>query len=138
VGFAEAVSTAIFDPQGNGPYLLLVNGAQGNFFQRADQLSNAPSFSPMPSGPAANWTGLHTFSRQQYFRGVAETTSSTRGEIQAFNAANQLVRQTTFTGNATIDSFQHPGRARSCRTRTLSSHWVARRACAATGTSVCG
>ena len=125
VGFAEDRINRDFDPQGNGPYLLLVNGAQGNFFQRADQLSKRHQFFADAIRPGGHWHGLHTFSAGTNISVVLLNQSSTRGEIQAFNAANQLVRQTTFTGNAKIDLSNTLAGAFVQDNWTLSSHWVA-------------
>jgi len=64
------------------------------FFQRADQLSNTPTifFRRHPSGPRPlTGTGCTHFRRHAKFPCVLNQ-SSTRGEIQAFNAGNQLVR----------------------------------------------
>ena len=125
VGFAEDRTNRDFDPQGDLPYQLLVNGAAGNFFQRADQLSRRHQFFADAIRPGTHWHGLHTFSAGTNISGVQLNQSSTRGEIQAFNAAQQLVRQTTFTGNATLDVDNTLAGAFIQDNWSLSSHWVA-------------
>jgi len=125
VGFAEDRTVRDFDPQGNGPYLLLVNGAQGNFFQRSDQSSRRHQFFADAIRPGFHWHGLHTISAGTNISLVSLNQSSTRGEIQAFNAANQLVRQTTFTGNAVLDLDNTLAGAFVQDNWSLSSHWVA-------------
>jgi hypothetical protein len=125
VGFAEDRTVRDFDPQGNAPYLLFVNGAQGNFFQRSDQSSRRHQFFADAIRPGSHWHGLHTFSVGTNISLVVLNQSSTRGEIQAFNAANQLVRRTTFMGNAVLDVDNTLAGAFVQDNWTLSSHWVA-------------
>ena len=125
VGFAEDRINRDFDPQGNAPYLLLVNGAQGNFFQSADQLSKRHQFFADAIRPGGHWHGLHTFSAGTNISVVLLNQTSTRGEIQAFNAAQQLVRRTTFAGNAIIDVSNTLAGAFVQDNWSLSSRWVA-------------
>ena len=125
VGFAEDRTTREFDPQGSMPYLLFVNGAQGNFFQRTDQLSKRTQFFADAVRPGGHWHGLHTFSAGSNLSVITLDQSSQRGEIQAFNAANQLVRLTTFTGNAALDVDNTLAGAFVQDNWSLSSHWVA-------------
>jgi Carboxypeptidase regulatory-like domain/TonB dependent receptor len=125
VGFAEDRINRDFDPQGNLPYLLFVNGAQGNFFQRSDQLSKRHQFFADAIRPGGHWHGLHTFSAGTNISVVVLDQSSQRGEIHAFNAANQLVRLTTFTGNAVLDVDNTLAGAFVQDNWSLSSHWVA-------------
>ena len=125
VGFAEDRTNRDLDPQGNAPYLLLVNGARGNFFQRSDQLSKRHQFFADAIRPGGHWHGLHTFSAGTNISIVTLNQSSQRGEIQAFNAANQLVRRTTFTGSATLDLDNTLAGAFVQDNWSLSSHWVA-------------
>jgi len=125
VGFAEDRTNRDFDPQGSMPYLLSVNGAGGNFFQRTDQLSKRTQFFADAIRPGGHWHGLHTFSAGSNLSVVTLDQSSQRGEIQAFNAANQLVRLTTFAGNAVVDVDNTLAGAFVQDNWSLSSHWVA-------------
>ena len=125
VGFAEDRTVRDFDPQGNGPYLLFVNGAQGNFFQRSDQSTRRHQFFADAIRPGFHWHGLHTISAGTNISLVALNQSSTRGEIQAFNASQQLVRRTTFTGNASVDVDNTLAGAFVQDNWSLSPRWVA-------------
>ena len=132
VGFAEDRTVRDFDPQGNAPYLLYLNGAQGNFFQRSDQTSRRHQFFADAIRPGGHWHGLHTFSVGTNISVVSLNQSSTRGEIQAFDAPtqntppqSQKVRQTTFAGNAIIDVDNTLAGAFVQDNWTISSRWVA-------------
>jgi len=130
VGFAEDRTNHDFDPQGNGPYILLVNGAQGNYFQRSDQTSWRHQFFTDAIRPGFAWHGLHTISGGANVSVVVLNQSSVRGEIQAFNvpqqnAPPQLVRLTTFTGNANIDVSNTLAGAFVQDNWSLGAHFVA-------------
>jgi hypothetical protein len=86
-------------PQGSAPYVLLVNGAEGNYFQRTSNDSRRyQSFMDAIRGPV-KWFGTHTLSAGANFSGVWLTQDTTRGEIQALRADMTLDRLTTFTGD---------------------------------------
>ena len=125
LGFAEDRTNRDFDPQGGLPYQLLVNGAAGNFFQRADQLSKRHQFFADAIRPGTRWHGLHTFSAGTNISVVLLNQQSARGEIQAFNAAGQIVRDTTFAGTANIEVSNTLAGAFVQDNWSLSSHWVA-------------
>jgi carboxypeptidase family protein len=125
VGFAEDRTVRDFDPQGNLPYLLFVNGAKGNFFQRSDQSTRRHQFFADAIRPGFHWRGLHTISAGTNISVVALNQASQRGEIQAFNAAQQKVRLTTFKGNAILEVSNTLAGAFVQDNWSLSSHWVA-------------
>ena len=89
-------------PQGTQPYILLVNGAEGNFFQRQSEDGRRYQlFSDAIRGPV-KWLGTHTISVGANVSGVEMTQDSQRGEIQALRADSTLDRLTTFTGDPDI------------------------------------
>ncbi len=125
VGFSEDRTNHDFDPQGDAPYILLVNGAEGNFFQRTEQTSWRHQFFADAIRPGFAWHGLHTISGGANVSVVVLNQSSVRGDIQALNAAQQLVRLTTFTGNANVDVSNTLAGGFVQDNWSLSSHWVA-------------
>jgi hypothetical protein len=97
IGVEDSLNNAT--PQGSLPYILLVNGAEGNYFQKqAEDARRYQFFTDAIRGPL-KWFGSHTLSAGANFSGVDLTQSSVRGEIQALRADMTLDRLTTFTGD---------------------------------------
>jgi hypothetical protein len=86
-------------PQGTAPYVLLVNGAQGNYFQQQSQDARRYQFFTDAIRGPVKWFGTHTISVGANFSGVMLNQSSVRGDIQALRADLTLDRLTTFTGS---------------------------------------
>jgi len=86
-------------PQGTEPYVLLVNGAQGNYFQKSnDEASRYQAFADGIGAPL-QWFGTHTLSGGVNLSSVDFSQTAERGEIQALRADQQIDRLTTFTGS---------------------------------------
>ncbi|MGC2829921.1 MAG: carboxypeptidase regulatory-like domain-containing protein [Candidatus Acidiferrum sp.] len=112
-GVAADESMLGYFPQGTLPYVLLVNGSSGNYFQRLHQLGRRlQAVAAMPAA-TRHWHGTHQFAAGLNVAAVTYSLSAERGEIQALNplatdgtsctSALQpgcLVRQTTFSGPA--------------------------------------
>jgi Carboxypeptidase regulatory-like domain/TonB-dependent Receptor Plug Domain len=97
IGVEDSLNNAT--PQGSVPYVLLVNGAEGNYFQKqAEDARRYQFFMDAIRGPM-KWFGSHTLSAGANLSGVELTQSSVRGEIQALRADMTLDRLTTFTGH---------------------------------------
>jgi hypothetical protein len=124
VGFAEDRTDQDFTPQGTAPYVLLVNGAQGNYYQDIHQDSHRHQFFTDAIHAGGKWHGTHTISGGVNFSEVALSQSAARGEIQALNAGQSLVRQTTFAGNPQFDISNHLAGGFLQDTWKLDSHWV--------------
>ena len=113
LGVAADDGTLDFVPQGAQPYVLLVNGSAGNYFQRLHQRGRR--FQAGAGMPAAtrHWHGTHQLAAGANVASISYSLSADRGEIQALQALASdgstctpalqpgcLVRQTTFSGPA--------------------------------------
>ncbi len=115
--FGLAADESILDyiPQGTEPYVLLVNGSTGNYFQRLHQRGRR--LQAVAGVPAAtrHWRGTHQLAAGLNAAGLNYTLASDRGEINALQAYQGglptgpactapvpgcLVRQSTFAGPA--------------------------------------
>lgn len=112
-GVAADESILDFIPQGTQPYVLLVNGTAGNYFQRLHQRGRR--LQAVAGIPAAtrHWRGTHQIAVGANIASLTYSLSTTRGEIQALNAfaadgtactstlqPGCLARQSTFSGIA--------------------------------------
>ena len=100
IGMGIEDSLNNFTPQGAAPYVILVNGAEGNYFQEQNQDARRYQLFGDAIRGSVQWFGTHTLSAGVNLSGVELTQSSTRGEIQALRADLTLDRLTTFTGGA--------------------------------------
>lgn len=111
LGVAADDGTLDFIPQGAQPFVLLVNGSAGNYFQQLHQRGRR--FQAIAGMPAAtrHWHGTHQFAAGANVASISYSLSADRGEIQALQAMASdgstctsapqpgcLVRQTTFSG----------------------------------------
>ncbi len=100
IGVEDSLSDGV--PQGAAPYVLLVNGAEGNYFQQQSQDARRYQFFTNAIRGPVKWFGTHTISVGANFSGVTLDQGSVRGEIQALRADLTLDRLTTFTGSASF------------------------------------
>lgn len=89
-----------FSPQGTAPYILLVNGASGNFFERVHVHGSRIQGLFNVIAASRHWHGTHQASLGANVAGLEFRQAATRGEIQALRADSTLVRQSTFAGPA--------------------------------------
>ncbi len=112
-GVAADTGTLDFIPQGAQPYVLLVDGSSGNYFQRLHQRGRRLQAVAQVIAASRHWHGTHQLAVGANAAGVTYSLSAQRGEIQALNtlatdgtactSALQfgcLVRQSTFSGAA--------------------------------------
>jgi Carboxypeptidase regulatory-like domain len=114
-GVAADNGTLDFIPKGNQPYVLLVNGSAGNYFQRLHQ--EGSRFQATAGMPAAtrHWHGTHQLAAGANVAALTYSLTAQRTEIQALQAFQGgvstnpacttpiigcLVRSSTFTGPA--------------------------------------
>jgi len=100
LGFAADGEGQDFFPQGTAPYVLLVNGASGNFFERVHVHGSRVQGLFNLIAASRHWHGTHQVSIGANVAGLEFRQASTRGEIQALRADGTLVRQSTFAGPA--------------------------------------
>ncbi len=124
VGFGEDRTYGDSNPQGTAPYILLVNGAQGNFYQSLERKSRRHQVFADAIHPSLKWHGTHTLSGGVNFSIVEVIQYGDRGEIQALDAAQRLVRQTTFTSYPQWDLTNYLAGVFFQDTWMLNKHWV--------------
>jgi len=100
LGFAADGELMDEVPQGTQPYLLLVNGTSGNYFQRLHQRGRRVQGVGSATAPARHWLGTHQLSAGFNISALRTSQSAERGEIEALRADGTLARETTFAGAA--------------------------------------
>ncbi len=99
-GAAADDGTLDFIPQGAQPYVLLVNGSSGNYFQRLHQRGRRLQSLVNVIAGSSHWHGTHQIAAGINVAALTYSLNAERGEIQALRADGTLVRQTTFSGPA--------------------------------------
>ena len=100
LGAAADNETLDFFPQGTAPYVLLVNGATGNFFEQLHDHDTRVQGLFNVIAASRHWHGTHQVSMGANVAGLEFRQAATRREIQALRADGTLVRQSTFAGPA--------------------------------------
>ncbi|MGC1619738.1 MAG: carboxypeptidase regulatory-like domain-containing protein [Candidatus Acidiferrum sp.] len=111
LGVAADTGTLDFVPQGTQPYVLLVDGSTGNYFQRIHQRGRRLQAVAQVIAASRHWHGTHQLAVGANAAGLTYSLSALRNEIQAVQATAAdgttcasalqlgcLVRQTTFSG----------------------------------------
>lgn len=103
-------------PQGSLPYILLINGTSGNYFQHLSQRGRRLQAVANVIAASRHWHGTHQLSAGANVAGLVFHQSAQRGEIDVLRAATPAPnpmpctspatsgceeRRTTFTGTAT-------------------------------------
>jgi len=100
LGLASDSETQDIYPQGTAPWVLLVNGTSGNFFERLHVHGTRVQGLFNVIAASRHWHGTHQLSMGANVAGLEFRQDATRGEIQALRADGTLVRQSTFAGVA--------------------------------------
>ena len=103
-------------PQGAEPYILLINGTSGNFFERLHQRGSRLQATASVTAASRHWHGTHQLAAGLNVTGLAFRQSAERGEIDALRAfradgktpcvsptTDCLERRSTFAGLAAPD-----------------------------------
>jgi len=102
LGVAADRGVLDYFPQGTEPYVLLVNGTSGNFFERLRQRGRRLQAMASVTATSRRWHGTHQLAAGLNVAGLVYSQSALRGEIQALRADGTLIRQTTFAGLASL------------------------------------
>ena len=100
LGVAADSGVLDYTPQGAQPYVLLINGTTGNYFQRLHQRGRHLQAAGSVTAASRHWHGTHQLAAGANFAGILYSQSAQRTEIQALRADGILVRQSTFSGLA--------------------------------------
>src|SRR5215470_3025427 len=113
LGLAADGSALEYIPQGTQPFLLLINGTRGNYFQRLHQRGRRLQAVGSATTVTNTSFGTHQFAAGFNVAGLRYSQSAERGEIDALRAtsaiartacttlvAGCLVRRSVFTGAA--------------------------------------
>src|SRR6266851_2903980 len=100
--FGVAADSGVLDytPQGTQPFVLLINGTSGNYFQRLHQRGRRLQAIASVTAASRHWHGAHQLSAGLNVAALVLSQSAQRTEIQALRADGTLVRQSTFAGLA--------------------------------------
>jgi hypothetical protein len=123
-GVAADSETQDFYPQGAAPYVLLVNGTSGNFFERLHDHGTRVQGLLNVIAASRHWHGTHQVSVGANVAGLEFSQATTRGEIQALRADGTLVRQSTFVGPANPQATNTQAGAYAQDNWSLSKHFV--------------
>ena len=115
LGIAADDGVLDYTPQGSLPYILLINGTGGNYFQHLRQRGRRLQAVMNVTAASRHWHGTHQLSVGTNVAGLILHETAQRGEIDALRATNAidgttctattptagcLVRQSTFIGSA--------------------------------------
>ncbi len=101
LGVAADSGVLDFTPQGTQPYVLLINGTSGNFFENLHTRGRRLQAVGNVIAASRHWHGTHQLAVGLNAAGLLYSQSAERGVIQALRADGTLVRQSTFAGSAT-------------------------------------
>lgn len=139
LGIAADDGVLDYTPQGSLPYILLINGTGGNYFQHLRQRGRRLQAVMNVTAASRHWHGTHQLSVGANVAGLILHESAQRGEIAAFRATNAvdgtactatsptagcLVRQSTFIGSATPQLSNTQAGAYAQDTWSMGRHFV--------------
>ena len=114
VGVAADGGVLDYAPQGSQPYVLLINGTRGNYFQHLRQRGHRLQVVGSVTAASRHWHGTHQLTAGANVAGLLFHQSAQRGEIDALQAVNPisgtpcvsptvgcLVRRSAFAGAST-------------------------------------
>ena len=139
LGIAADDGVLAYTPQGSLPFILLINGTGGNYFQHLEQRGRRLQAVMNVTAASRHWHGTHQLSVGANVAGLILHESAQRREIDALRATNAidgttctattptagcLVRQTTFIGSATPQLSNTQAGAFAQDTWSMGKHFV--------------
>jgi Carboxypeptidase regulatory-like domain/TonB dependent receptor len=124
LGIAADSGVLDFTPQGEEPYVLLINGTSGNFFEHLHTRGRRLQAVGNIIAASRHWHGTHQLAVGGNVAGLHFSQSAERGVIQALNAGDTLVRQSTFAGAASPEVSNTQAGAYAQDTWSLSKHFI--------------
>src|SRR5712692_9823440 len=124
LGVAADAGVLDYTPQGTEPYVLLIAGTAGNYFQRLHQRGRRLQAFASVTAASRHWHGTHQFAAGLNVAGLVDSQMAARGEIQALRADGTRVRQTTFAGTANPRVSNTQAGAYAQDTWSLSKYFV--------------
>jgi hypothetical protein len=124
LGVAADSKTQDFFPQGTAPFVLLVNGTSGNFFEQLHDHGTRVQGLLNVIAASRHWHGTHQVSAGANVAGLEFSQAARRGEIKALRADGTLVRQSTFSGPGNPQATNTQAGAYAQDTWSLSKRFV--------------
>ncbi len=124
LGVAADSETQDFFPQGTAPFVLLVNGTSGNFFEQLHDHGTRVQGLLNVIAASRHWHGTHQVSAGANVAGLEFSQAARRGEIKALRADGTLVRQSTFSGPGNPQATNTQAGAYAQDTWSLSKRFV--------------
>ena len=104
LGVAADEGVLEYTPQGSQPYVLLINGTAGNYFQRLQQRGRRLQAVMSVTAASRHWHGTHQLSVGANVAGLVLHESAERGEIDALRSSTPPSTPTPCTSSVTIGS----------------------------------
>jgi hypothetical protein len=90
LGFAADGGVLDYTPQGSQPFVLLINGTTGNYFQHLSQRGRRLQTVANMMAGSRHWHGTHQLAAGANVAGLLFHQSAQRGEIDALQATNAI------------------------------------------------
>ena len=100
LGLAADGDILEYTPQGTQPYVLMISGTSGNYFQQLHRRGRRVQAIGNLTTARHKWHGDHQFAAGFNLAELAYSQSAGRGEIDALRADGTVVRRTIFQGPA--------------------------------------
>jgi Carboxypeptidase regulatory-like domain len=124
LGVAADSGVLEYVPQGTQPFVLLIDGTSGNYFQHLHQRGRRVQAVGSLTAVSRHWHGTHQFASGFNVAGLEYSQFAVRGVIQALRADATLVRQSNFAGPTSPDLSNTQAGGYAQDTWSISKHFV--------------